>query len=89
MFYDPFLASEFILSEFGSQRLWTVVVSGEIAESKRYTTQLIHESSRARLTRYDNLFVFAPDGRLITAIRSPSPVVVDAAFHPADDKPTK
>jgi hypothetical protein len=89
MFYDPFLASEFILSEFGSQRFWTVVVSGEIAETKRYTTQLIHESGRARLARYDNLFVFAPDGRLITAIRSPSPAVVEAAFHAPDDKPPR
>jgi hypothetical protein len=35
------------------------------------------------------LFVFAPDGRLITAIRSPSPAVVEAAFHPPDDKPPR
>jgi hypothetical protein len=64
MFYDPFLAPEFILSEFGRNRSWTVVVPDNIGESKRYTTQLIHDRNPARLAKYDHLFVFAPDGEL-------------------------
>jgi len=65
MFYNPFLAPEFILSEFGPRRFWTVVVPDGIAESKRHTTQLIHESSPAWVAAYDHVFVFAPDGKLL------------------------
>jgi hypothetical protein len=72
MFYDPFLAPEFILSEFGPERTWTVVVPDNIGESKRYTTQLIHDRNPARLTKYDHLFVFALDGQL-TAHSPPKP----------------
>jgi hypothetical protein len=76
MFYDPFLAPEFILSEFGPKRFWTVVASPRIAESRRYTTEVIGPGNPARLAHYDHLFVFASNGQLLASIRDPSPAVI-------------
>jgi hypothetical protein len=74
MFYDPFLAPEFILSEFGPDRSWTVIVPDNIGESKRYTTQLIQNRNPASLAKYDHLFVFSADGRLTA---DPQPTSAD------------
>ena len=67
MFYDPFLVPEFILSEFGPDRSWTVVVPDHIDESKRYTTRLIHDRNPARFAKHNHLVVFLPDGGLNSA----------------------
>ncbi len=76
MFYDPFLVPEFILSEFGPKRFWTVIAPAGIAESKRYTTAVIGAANPPLLAHYDRLFVFASDGRLLESIHNPSSEVI-------------
>jgi hypothetical protein len=76
MFYDPFLSPEFILSEFGPSRFWTVVAPEVVSEDRRYTTEFIGPRNPALLGHYDHLFVFTSDGRLQVSVRDPSPAVI-------------
>jgi hypothetical protein len=64
MFYNPFLAPEFILYEFGGERLWTVVVPDGMAESQQDTVQLRHAADMARSGFYDHVFQFSANGGL-------------------------
>jgi hypothetical protein len=64
MFYNPFLGPEFILYEFGGERLWTVVVPDSVAEGQQDTVQLMHAPDVARSGFYDHIFEFSANGGL-------------------------
>ncbi len=63
LFYDPFLAPEFVLYEFGPERLWTVVVPGSLASGEQDSVRLIHSGEAAG--HYDHVFEFRADGGLL------------------------
>ena len=64
MFYNPFLAPEFVLYEFGGERLWTVVVPDSVAKGQQDTVRLIHAEDVSGSRSYDHLFEFSADGGL-------------------------
>ena len=64
MFYNPFLAPEFVLYEFGGERLWTVVVPDSMAIGREDTVRLIHAADGEASGSYDHVFEFSTDGGL-------------------------
>jgi hypothetical protein len=64
MFYDPFLAPEFVFYEFGGDRLWTVVIPDSVAEDQHDTVRLVHAADMPRSGFYDHVFEFSADGGL-------------------------
>jgi hypothetical protein len=64
MFYNPFLAPEFVLYEFGGECLWTVVVPDSVAIGRFDTVRLVHAADGEASASYNHVFEFSADGGL-------------------------